>query len=78
MKRIKLISPAVSIKMMEEILTEKMLISSIATNAQSTNTLGIGFFCIFCSILMAASRIRMPTAILMPWKACAIQVISRK
>ena len=72
MKTIRLISPAVSIRIMEEILTEKILISSMAANAQSINAFGKGFFCIFRSILMAASRIRIPTAILMPWKACAI------
>ena len=47
MKMIKLINPAVSISMMEEILTEKMLIRSMAAKAQSMNALGIGFFCIF-------------------------------
>ena len=40
--------------------------------------LGSGFFCIFRIILIPASRIRMPTATLIPIKACAIQVISRK
>ena len=78
MEMIRLMNPAASIRMMEEILMEKMLIRSIAANAQSINTLDIGFFCIFCSILKAASKIRIPTAILMAWKACAIQVISRK
>ena len=47
MKMIRLISPAVSIRTIEEILTEKMLISSIAANAQSINAFGKGFFCIF-------------------------------
>ena len=37
-----------------------------------------GFFCIFRIILIAASRIRMPTAIRIPRKAWAIHVISRK
>ena len=36
-----------------------------------------GFFCIFRVILMAASMIRIPTAILMPLKALATHVISR-
>ena len=36
------------------------------------------FFCIFRIMLIAASRIRIPTAIRIPRKACAIHVISRK
>ena len=47
MKMIRLISPADSIRTIEEILTEKMLISSMAAKAQSMNARGIGFFCIF-------------------------------
>ena len=39
---------------------------------------GSGFFGIFLIIFRAASRIRMPTAILMPRKAWAIQVMARK
>ena len=78
MKMMRLTSPAVSIRIMEEILTEKMLISSMAVNAQSIKTLGSTFFGIFLSILTAASRIRIPAAIFIPWKAWAIQVISRK
>ena len=39
---------------------------------------GIGFFFIFFTIFTAASKIRMPTAILMPRNALAIQAISRK
>ena len=66
MKMIRLIDPAASNRIMEESLTEKMLISSMTANAQSINTLGIVFFCIFRIILIAASSIRIPTAILIP------------
>ena len=44
---IRLTNPAVSIRMMDEILTEKILIKSIAVQAQSMIVIGIGFLCIF-------------------------------
>jgi hypothetical protein len=47
MKMIRLINPAVSIRMIEEILTEKMLISSITAKAENMNARGLGFFRIF-------------------------------
>ena len=50
----------------EEKLREKASISSMAMQAQTIIALGSGFFFIFFSIRKAASRIRRPTAILIP------------
>ena len=74
----RLMTAAISIKVMEDIRRAKMSITSIVAKAQLMMISGIGFFCIFLIILIAASRINMPTAILIPLKAWAIHVIYRK
>ena len=45
---------------------------------QTIITLGSFLLCIFLIMVMAASKIRIPTAILMPLNALAMSVISRK
>ena len=59
-------------------LSEKIFIMSIITNEHIIKAFGNIFFGIFFIIVIAASRIRKPTAILIPLKALAITVISRK
>ena len=71
---IRLKTPAISIRLIEENLREKMLMHSIAAQEQAMIILGIFFFCIFFIIVKAASRIRRPTAILMPFNAFAMSV----
>ena len=65
------------ISTMDEMFTEKILISIIATAEQTTMIIGIGFFFILISIFTAASTISIPTAILIPLNAFATHVISR-
>ena len=74
----RLMTAAISIIVMDDTSSAKMSISSMARKVQAMIVSGIGLFCIFLIILIAASRIRIPTAILTPMKAWAIQAISRK
>ena len=77
-KIVKLIVAAISIRLIDEKLQEKILISSMETNEHSIITLGRTFLCIFFIMVIAASKIKMPTAILIPLNAFAIAVNSRK
>lgn len=63
---------------MDENFQAKMLIHNMAANEQNIMMRGNAFFCIFPIIVMPASRINRPTAILMPLKALAMTAISRK
>ena len=56
----------------------KMLMHSMIAQEQIIMVRGNFFLCIFLTIMIPASRIKRPTAILIPWNACAITVSSRK
>ena len=77
-KIVRLTAAAISIKLIEEKFHAKILINSMTTQEQSIIALGSFFLCSFFIMVTAASRIKMPTAILIPLNAFAMMVSSRK
>ena len=76
-KIVRLIMAAISIRVMEEKFQEKRLMSSMAMQEPIMMERGSHFFCILRIMVMAASKMSSPTAILIPLKALAIQGISK-